>query len=349
MKERVLTHRQRMGLLWLGAVSPLFQRLPGALAAAGELAWLSPLLALVPMGLLALLSRRLLAESEALGAALCRCLGHGVGRGLCLCYGLWAFVLCAAALRSGAERFRWAVFPESRATVLLLVMAALGLMAALGRPRSLGRMGEAVLPFLLLGLGLVLLPALTTVKPRHLLPGGSETLPPAAMGALAVTNTVSAALFASFLPAEGRGTKGDWLRTAAGWGLLGCLLCLATVGRLGPELAGELPYPFFVMLRDVGPRGLLERVEPLLCAQWVATDFVLTAVLLSAGGRCVARAVTGGEEKRRWSTIAGAVLALVLAWLGPEGLWAVLPVGNALGLFGGLTLALAVGRLRKRI
>ena len=48
MKERVLTHRQRMGLLWLGAVSPLFQRLPGALAA-GELAWLSPLLALVPI------------------------------------------------------------------------------------------------------------------------------------------------------------------------------------------------------------------------------------------------------------------------------------------------------------
>ena len=351
MRENTLTHRQRLGLVWLGAVSPLFQRLPGELTTAGGLAWLGPVFALVPLALAALLVQRLLRGSGAasLTGALRRCVGGGLGRSLVFLYGLWSVTLCAAALRSGAERFRWAVFPEGSATVLLAVMTGLGLMAALGRLRTLGRMGEVCLPFLLLGLGLVMVPALGSVRPGNLLSGGGEAVPAAAMGALAVTNTVSGALLAAFLPAESPGSRKSWLRAAAGWALLGLGLCVVTVGRLGPALAGELPYPFFVMLRDVGLPGLLERVEALLCAQWVVTDFFLVATLLSAGGRCLTAGLTGREEPKRALTLLGGAAALLLAWLGPEGLWAALPVGNSLVVFGGLTAVLLVGRLRRRV
>lgn len=351
MKPHILSARQRLALLWLGAVSPLFQRLPGALTGAGAALWLSPVFALVPLGLTALLLHRFLRPlpGAGLGEGLCRCLGAGAGRTMALIYGLWAFALCAAALRAGAERFRWAVFPESDATPFLLVMTALGLLGALGTLRTLGRMAEVVLPFLLLGLGLVLLPALTDIEADSLLAMRAENILPAAQGGLTVTNTAGAALFAAFLPAEDAGERRYWLRIAGGWALLGLILCAAVLGRLGAELTEELPYPFFVMIRDLRLLRLLERAEALLCAQWVVTDFLLTAVLLCAGGRCLTLCFTGRNKATPAAVLPGAAAAVLTAWLAPEGLWAVLPTGNALLLFGGLTAALAIGRLRRRI
>ena len=62
MNPHILTARQRLALLWLGAISPVFQRLPGELlrGGAGAAAWLSPVFALVPLGLTALLLHRLM-------------------------------------------------------------------------------------------------------------------------------------------------------------------------------------------------------------------------------------------------------------------------------------------------
>lgn len=351
MNGHTLTARQRLALLWLGAISPVFQRLPGALLqqGAGAAAWLAPILALVPLGLAGLLFCRLLRPLPGLGLAegLCRCLGQPLGRGLSLVFAAWAVVLCASSLRSGAERFCFAVFPQSGAAPFLLVMSALGLMGALGRLRTLGRMAEAVLPFLLLGLALVLLPGLPGIEVENLrIPDGAQ-IPPAALGSLVVTNTASAAAFAAFLPGESVGRRRDWLWVFCSLGLLGLLLCAVTLGRLGAELSGELPYPFFLLLRDLRFLRLLERVEALLCAQWVFTDFFLTAVLLSAAGLCAATVCTGDGTRRRWPTVFASAAALGLAWLNPAALWGLLPTGNALLLFGGLTLTLVVGRLRK--
>ena len=121
------------------------------------------------------------------------------------------------------------------------------------------------------------------------------------------------------------------------------------MGRLGAELTGELPYPFFMMLRDFRFLRLLERVEALVCALWVVTDFFLTAVLLTAGGRCLAVALTGREDKRRWPTVAVAAGALAGAWFAPKWLWAAIPAGNGVLLLGGLGGIFLIGKIRRRL
>ena len=351
MTDSLLTARQRLVLTGLGAVSPLFSRLPGAVADAGGLLWLAPVFALVPLCLTALLLYGLLRPlaGQSLCPGLCRVLGNGLGRGILFIYSIWAAVLWAGALCSGAERFCWALFPQSDVTAFLLVMAALALMGALGRLRTLGRMGEVVLPFLLITLGLIFLPGLGGVEWENLTESTPETIPAAAFGALTVTNTAACSLYGAFLPAEGAGSRREWLWVFGAMGLLGFFLSLVTVGRLGAELTRELPYPFFMMLRDFRFLRLLERVEALLCAMWVVTDFFVTALLLTAGGRCLTAAITGREDSEVWPTLAVAAVGLLGAWLAPTWLWALIPAGNGVLLLGGLTGIYIIGKMRRRL
>ena len=351
MTDSLLTARQRLVLTALGAVSPLFSRLPEAVADAGGVLWLAPVFSLVPLCLTALLLYGLLRPlaGQGLCPGLCRVMGHGLGRGILFIYSIWAAVLWAGALRSGAQRFCWALFPQSGVTAFLFVMAALALMGALGRLRTLGRMGEVVLPFLLMGLGLIFLPGLAGMEWENLTETSPEKGSAAAMGALSVTNTAACALYAAFLPAEGTGRRREWLSVFGAMGALGFLLCFVTVGRLGAELTGELPYPFFMMLRDFRFLRLLERVEALLCALWVVTDFFAAAILLSAGGRCLSAAITTREGTALWFTLAVAAVGLLGAFIAPAWLWAVIPAGNGILLLGGLTGIYITGRMRRRL
>ena len=215
--------------------------------------------------------------------------------------------------------------------------------------RTLGRFGEVTLPGLVLVLGFVLLPALGTVEKDNLLPGDFRQLPGVGPGALAVTNTVSAALFAAFLPGDAPGSRRGWMGMFASLGLLALVLCAVTVGRLGAELTAAMPYPFFALIRDVRILQLLERAEALIAAQWVITDFLLTAMLLQAGGQCVSLAFAGPGERQRTPVLAGATLGLIWAFFAPEALTAYVPAVNALLLFGVLVLVFVLGKLRRRI
>ena len=65
-------------------------------------------------------------------------------------------------------------------------------------------------------------------------------------------------------------------------GLLAALLCVTVVATFGAKLTAEMHYPFFVMIRCIRIFRLLERVEALVVAQWVTTDFLLLGALLQA-------------------------------------------------------------------
>ena len=65
-------------------------------------------------------------------------------------------------------------------------------------------------------------------------------------------------------------------------GLLAALLCVTVVATFGAKLTTEMYYPFFVMIRCIRIFRLLERVEALVVAQWVTTDFLLLGALLQA-------------------------------------------------------------------
>ncbi len=362
-KSKPLTRRQFAVMCWVALISPIIRQSPRPLVIeAGRAAWLSAAAAVPLLALLLLFLRRLLRDlspGEGLGDVFCRALGDLGGRLALFVYALWLLVYTGYVLRAGADRFVAAVYPNSRPAVFILVMAALGTVAALGRLKALARCAEAAQPVLIAVFLLVFLCALPDADWDNLLPVSRQDILPVGRAALTVTNATGIAVYSAFLmgQAEPGGVVRPLLWPLAQLLLLITLLCIATVGRFGAELTSQMSYPFFVMIRDVHVFKLLERVEALVIAQWVIADFVLVSLLLHVCSENLSRAFSGSRESSRVLWVAVCVLAAVLAAfvcaptafdLLPLSLEA-MPFSSAALIFVGLPLIFLIGRLRRRL
>jgi len=359
----VLSRRQLALLLWCALISPLIRQAPGAMvSAAGEGVWLSALSCMPAAAVLGLLWGRYLRSrraGEGLGELFCRCLGDAPGRAAAALCALWVSFAAGFELRSGADRFVSAVYPESPVWLFGGVMLLLGAGAALGRLKALGRCAELIAPALGAVFALVFLFCLPNMEVRNLWPLPPGSLAGTAKGALPLLNALSTGALLGFL--GDRVEKGPLgaafalpLLALAG---LGALLCAATVGTFGPGLTEQMNYPFFVMIRSVRIAHLLERIEALVVAQWVAADFLLLGTLLQVSSTALSTALFGAGARRRalsvWlclpPLLSGAVLCAPTALALRRAARELIPLGTA-----ALTLLLIpgiliVGRIRKKL
>ena len=319
MEQQQLTVRQlrALGAVWL--LAPALRLYPATAAElAGRAAWLSPLLALpAALGygwlLHRLLARRLPGEDTV--SLLRRALGERASRAVLLLIGLFFLFYAAFSLRSGAQRFITTIFPQAKPVPFALSMGVLAALAAAGPLRTLGRCGKVILPVLLLTLGFILLAALPTVRLENLLPLRPRDALPALAGALPGLDVLAAVLFLSlFLSAPGEGQR--FAPTAVWIALLGLLLSLlglTLVGNFGAELTASLQRPFFYLVRNLVFFRNVERVEALVVALWVFSDFLLVSCSLTAGVRCLAPALDRPEKRLSiLCALAAAVLACFL-------------------------------------
>ena len=163
-------------------------------------------------------------------------------------------------------------------------MAALCVPACLGRLKTLGRCAEIALPLLALVFLFAFLFCLPGLDAANLAPISSDSLADAARGAPWLLSTMSVLLLLAFLSdrTEPGPLAAPFNRAFLALGLLAALLCVTVVATFGAKLTAEMHYPFFVMIRCIRIFRLLERVEALVVAQWVTTDFLLLGALLQA-------------------------------------------------------------------
>lgn len=268
---------------------------------------LSALLALVPLPLAGLLLGRLTRKrvpGEGLGGVLLRVFGRFGGTAAVLLYTAWTVFYAGFVLRAGADRFVTAVYPGSRPWLFMAVMAALCVPACLGRLKTLGRCAEIALPLLALVFLFAFLFCLPGLDAANLAPISSDSLADAARGAPWLLSTMSVLLLLAFLSdrTEPGPLAAPFNRAFLALGLLAALLCVTVVATFGAKLTTEMYYPFFVMIRCIRIFRLLERVEALVVAQWVTTDFLLLGALLQAGNRrahAVLPEARGAARRRR--------------------------------------------------
>ena len=371
-KTDTVTPRQLMAAAFVALLSPLIRRYPRSLAeTAGAGAWLSVLLALLPMTTV-LLALRLFYRKQPPGTGfadiLVRVLGKIPGRALTGLYGLWFTAYAGFLLRSGAERFISTVYPGAGPGVFVITMALLCLTAAMGRLCPIAR---AAMLFRPLMAALFVLVTLLTVKDFDfslLLPVDPAGLPADIFSAAQTVNVLSSVAFLAFFsdqlsrPFE----KPDrpWLRAAEALGVI-LLMTVSCLGMFGPALTASMTYPYFMLVRDVSVLGSLERAEPVIIALWVLSDFVMLSLLLQAGGKTLRFCFGCADEvpdkatklrQGRWLYPVCAAAAAAAALLLPEGIApfrllsdAVVPLVSA-----GFTLALPllvllIGLLRKRL
>ena len=375
MNRTQITRRQMSALLFLTLLSPLIRVLPRHIApAAGGMSWLSPVLAL-PAALLGLwllnrvLSRR--REGEGLGELLLRGLGPRVGRGALVLGAGWMLFYAGFLLSSGAERLVSTVYPNSYPWPFLLLMLGLSLPAVFGGLQPLARSAVVFRP-VLLGLLVLVLVLLAPEAEGALLRPSLRGLPGAAAGVPAVLNVlgvgVSLAFLAGHVPRE-EGFCRRYLGLVLTVLALAVLFCGVTVGIFGPTLTEKITLPFFVLLRDLSVLHVAERLEALVLAIWMISDFMPIAALQLCAFHCLHLALLGRAPAPRTSErgvrlwrdgrylvwLGAAAVLIVALSIAPDSFtlqhWAddLIPPLGAAYAFVFLPACLLLGRLRRRL
>lgn len=333
METQGITRRQLSAVAFVAALTPATRILPGYCAAvSGRAAWLCPLAAL-PGALLiaacicAVMRRR--APGEGLAAVALRLLGRPLGGALLVLYSLWLVFYAAFSLRSASARFTVAIYPGTDPWPFIAVGAVISLVAALGKVRALGRSAEIFKALLVLALALILLMGFSQLNIDSLTPvTAADALPvlagaPPALGILGLLLVNTA-----FIESDSPVLPGRW-RVSARWcaamAVLISLIIAVTLGSFGAELTAHFDLPFFTFLKNISVSGIAERVEALITAFWVFSDFVMCSLSLIAASDSI-RLVAGLPEhpegagvlsRGRWLTwlcaAAAAVAAAVMA------------------------------------
>ena len=277
-------------------LSPALRLFPSAAAdAAGRSAPFAALLAFFPAGLYLFLAFRagaLRREGEDLCALIARALPGRAGRMALGVLCLWLLAYAGFVLRSGADRFIRAVYPNAPVAFFVLTMAAAALAAAYAPWRDAARTAKLVFPAVGGVLVLVLAASLGRLRAENLLP----LRPDSASGLLAgVVPGLDVLLWTICVPAFALGEvkKGSlsFARLLAVLAL-GCallaLLSAAVIGSFGAPLAASLSWPFFSLVRSLVFLRSIERVEALVVALWVFPDFLIVSLFRRAARRAAA-------------------------------------------------------------
>ena len=355
MKDRV-NRRQMLSLAFVSILSPLARRFPSSLVtASGEAAYLAPIIAAPILALLVAAVARVLRDSGDMGVVLEKSLGKALGKLTIYIICIWLIFYSGFILRAAAYRFAATAYPGAEPWVFILISAAVCLPLAAGKFSALGRMSVLIRPLLLTALGVVFLFSMVDGHFEGVFALDSSDALPVGKSALTVVNTLAVVGYLTFGEGHCRESfqPGRWLF----WAAMACgiteMLCLSCLGVFGAELTGKLNYPFFMLVRDISIFNSFARMEALVIALWMFADAILVSTLLHIARCHLAR---GWEKKPRLPAAVCCALAATAGLLMPGdmlgvGLFSekIIPIGNAVIIFGILPIAVVIGLVRKRI
>ena len=276
MKDERLSPAQWGALLWVAALAPAAELLPGlVLGLAGRGGWLSPLAA-------ALLLLPLIRWSGRGDADTLK--GNPAGRVVLVGCGLWMELLVVLRLGLCARRMLWSGGRDGAVWYFLLTLSAIALWMGQGRLSAFGRAGQLFLALLLGAAALILGLSIPQLRPDRVLPLWVQDVGPVLLSGLPAAGGLCWAVLPMLLLPSGERKRG----TLLGWGLGGCALLalgqLVILGNLGVGLAARSDSAFFALTKSVGVEGAFQRVESVVAALWMLSDLTLCVALTHAIG-----------------------------------------------------------------
>lgn len=321
MEGDQISARQLYGMLFTGLLTPAVRALPVLTAAvADKSAWLTGLLAFPPLLGAGWATYTLSKGAGGLSGGLCRAFGVTVGRTITIIYMLWALFLLSLEGRLYAGRMVTAGYRGASPAVFLLVLLGVTVWMARRKLCAFARSAEICFLVLALILTLVVGFSLLDARPRRVLPVWTQDLPAAAAATLVPVGVLSGGVLGGFLAGQVSPREGD-ARLGRRWLLGTCvaitLLQLGAVAQLGARLCARVEVPFFEMARGVGMDGAFQRVESIVMAFWILSDFVWMGTLLFAI-KAMAAVVAKPNWVRRTPVIAATLAFLGALFLFPD-------------------------------
>lgn len=279
--------RQVIGIFFVGVLSLIIKVIPKQTTAlSGKGTWVASLLALIPIlflfWMLYLLLHR--AKGKHLGEIYCSIFGMVLGKILIGCYFLWTLFLMCMTARDYGDRFLATTYQNEVLALFIALLLALVFVTARGSLRAFGRMGEMCMVILLTVLILLIIFSASKVnldlKRTVLL--APEDLLAAVPSVLPYISIVGIATYSGFLwpsiQLQERGNGKLIVRWIIFFSLLFTLLQIAILSVMGPELVPHLQFPLFHLIKNITVFGVFERLESMVIALWVATDYIFVSV-----------------------------------------------------------------------
>jgi len=316
--NQTVSFSQLKALTFVSMLSPFLRLVPSAVTRqAGSAAWVSAALAIIPTFLLCLLFRNLLKHTPQHGLADCvlENLGKFPGSLVLSLWTLWLLFHSGFLLLSGADRFCATIFPNTSPTVFAAVTVVLCTIAASGSVKPIARLSELFRTMVLAVILLVLVFSLEEVEPTFLLPVIPSQTPDILKGVPLAAEAVSVAFVnAAFLHhhMSTDRTNPSFLPFLLRITVLNVLFCAVCVGSLGKTYTASVPYPFFILARDLSIISGVERIEALVVALWFLPDFVLITVELMIASENLCLISGHSREQVSWKALLPAASASVL-------------------------------------
>lgn len=286
-KTQKISRYQMLCLGFLSVLSPLIRLLPRQLTLiAGDAAWISVILGIIPAIFPIVIAVKVLLRAnpdDGYAELFNRALGKTTGRIVSLLFALWLIFYIAFSLCSAADRYVVTAYKQVSPNFFIIVVLLLSAVPLFGNLRSLARAAQFFFPLMILVMVMVFVFATHDVDFSYNAPIIGADYSAVLSAVPFVTNILSLTVFFGFMEGSVADNAGLF-RLALVWIALMIatvmLLCLFAVGIFGAELVSDLDYTFLIIVRSISIFGLFERLESLVLAFWVISDFIFLSSLM---------------------------------------------------------------------
>lgn len=318
MATNKITYRQLMALVFISLLSPIVRVVPdSSVVFGGKAAWLSPLVAIVPVLILFWIIQKLMknrAQDEGLAHIILKAFGPWIGRVITVIFILWLTVYIGFVLRTAVERLISSVYTNSSDVAFSIVILLTACIAASGQLKSLARTAQVFVPVIAAVIVLVFALLALDIKIENLLPVTYNDIPRVLLGSIHMINSVVVFAYFAFLYGNVQDSsqkKGISYIISLVVFIAGLIVC--TLGVLSEDIAKSLQSPFFTIIKNIEFFRVLERIDALVITLWVISDFIYLGSLLNISSDIMM--VTVKNKKRpMWVWIIGGV-ALAVSFL----------------------------------
>jgi len=283
MENNKISHTQLMMLTFVSVLSPAIRILPTLEA---KYAGGAVTLSLAIGGVLSILYINSLWKLKNAGESIIETIEKGLGkpvsRIICGVLPVWLVFYTGFVLRGAGERIVSSVFRRGRLWSILIPMLIVSAYSAKEGASVVARCGSCVFTVIIPALGVILPMSVGEIDIEYILPVADVKAQGVAMGAFAVFDVMTVFFYGSILRNKVREEMpGRTKRWAIGTLITIAAISIVTVGGISPEAAEKTDHPFFVMIRNISITGVIERMDSVVIALWVLSDFIYIGMLIT--------------------------------------------------------------------
>lgn len=252
---------------------------------AKQAAWLAPTAAVVLLFLLALVWQAFYRKykDHSLMDIYSDITGNFFGKVLAVIYLIWMVLLTALYVRYFAIRLVGSVYPNVSIEIFIISMLVVITYTLRYGLTTLARLNEITLPLLVIVFYILVLLMLPNIKFTFLTPISYRSILPVLNGSVGTLGIVAYFTFL-FLIGDKINNKEKIKKAGIGVSLflLAALVIIiaVTIGTFSYSVAIRTQLPFLIAVKQISLFNTIERIESIVVAFWVISDFVLISFFI---------------------------------------------------------------------